>query len=125
MDAKQLIANVTEQVEKTANVRAVFGEPVQADGVTLIPVACIKVSGGGGGGFKPANSDDAEGGHRKGVGMGMNIVTAPVGFIEIRDGEAQFVNVVDKNKLAFGAVIAGGLVALMAIKMIAKQLRRS
>lgn len=119
MDADSVIKRVTDQIQQTANVRAVFGEPITADGTTLIPVACVRVSGGGGGGNKPGDSKDSG----TGLGLGLNVVASPVGFIEIRDGEAQMVDIVDKNKIGMAAVVTGGLLVLVAAKLVAKSLR--
>ena len=121
MDTQAVIKNITEQVEKTANVRTVFGEPIETDGLTLIPVACVRVSGGGGGGRKPSEGDKEREG---GMGMGLSVMAAPVGFIEVRDGEATMVDIVDKNKIGMAAVVAGGLVLLTTLKLLGWRMRR-
>lgn len=67
MDANEIIAAITERVKDTANVQVVFGETVEtAAGVSIIPVASVKVSGAaeavratGAGRRKPAKAKDA------------------------------------------------------------------
>ena len=46
MEARELIEGVREAL----SVRQVFGEPVERDGVTVIPAATVIGGGGGGGG---------------------------------------------------------------------------
>ena len=46
MDPRELIKGVREAM----GVRQVFGEPVERDGVTVIPAATVIGGGGGGGG---------------------------------------------------------------------------
>lgn len=121
MDVQTVVKNVTEQIQNTANVRAVFGEPITADGMTLIPVACVKVSGGGGGGRKAAEGDA---GKDTGMGLGVSVTAAPVGFIEIRDGEARMVDIVDKNKIGMAGMVVGGLLLLTAAKLAVWKVRR-
>ncbi len=55
MKAKELIQQITEQVHKNANVRVVFGDPVEKGSITIIPVAKVTVKGGGGGGIGSQN----------------------------------------------------------------------
>jgi uncharacterized spore protein YtfJ len=126
MDAQTVIDMVTRRVKETANVNVVFGDPIESQGATLIPVACVTVSGGGGGGMgrpKGATDDSAE--KDKGMGMGLHVTTAPVGFIEVRDGEARMVDIVDKNKLAVGGLIVGGLVVLTMAKLMAWKVKHA
>ncbi len=118
MDVQTVINSVTERVKDTANVRVVFGDPVEARDVTIIPVAAVKVSGGGGGGFKPSTDAGDEAGDQ-GMGLGLHVTSTPIGYIEIRDGEATMVDIVDKNKLALGGLIIGGALLLTAAKVFA------
>lgn len=84
------VQRLAERLGAQANARAVFGDPVERDGLTIIPVARISWGVGGGGGTgsssKGEKSDAGEGG---GGGGGMH--AKPLGYIEIRDGSATFV----------------------------------
>ncbi len=51
MDPRELIKGAREAL----SVRQVFGEPVERDGVTVIPAATV-IGGGGGGGGEGADS---------------------------------------------------------------------
>jgi uncharacterized spore protein YtfJ len=58
-------------------VRRVFGEPIEQEGATVVPVAAVRGGAGGGG-------DDAGNG-----GGGFGLSARPVGAYVIRDGEVQ------------------------------------
>ncbi|MCC6381178.1 MAG: hypothetical protein IT304_01660 [Dehalococcoidia bacterium] len=87
---QRFVERLLERVGAGASARAVFGEPVERDGVTIIPAARVAWGAGGGGGAgttsKGEKSDVGEGG---GGGGGVN--ARPFGYIEIRDGQARFV----------------------------------
>lgn len=89
-------------VRRLLRVRDVFGKPVQADGVTVIPVA--SVIGGGGGGESTGNP-------APGSGLGFGFVARPVGAFEIRNGKTRWRPVIDVTPLALAALLAGLLVA--------------
>jgi uncharacterized spore protein YtfJ len=69
-----------------ASASASYGDPVERDGVTVIPVA--KVRWGFGGGAGNGNTLDKLGGSGSG-GAGGTLVS-PIGYIEIHEGEAEF-----------------------------------
>jgi uncharacterized spore protein YtfJ len=117
MSPEEIINTITDRVKDTANVKVVFGDPVESSGVTVIPVAMVKVAGGGGGGkgrtltVAPVEGEEHPEG---GMGMGLQITTKPLGYIEVVDGKAKLVPIVDVTKIAIGSMIAGTL-ALMTI----------
>jgi uncharacterized spore protein YtfJ len=101
---------VLKDAQDTLNARRVFGDPVQADGATVIPVATI--GGGGGGGTKP---------NQEGVGFGMG--ARPAGVFVVKDGDAKWKPVINVNHVVFG----GQLIALAGILMlpfVVKQFRK-
>lgn len=75
--------HLTQQLEAGANAKAIFGDPVERNGTTIIPVARARWGVGGGSGMQP-NSKAA------GTGGGGGVIVAPVGFIEICEGRAKF-----------------------------------
>jgi uncharacterized spore protein YtfJ len=115
MDVKDLMRELADRIERTANVRVAFGEPVGEGMDMVIPVARVSVRGGGGGGM----GDMPEGPRRgkgSGIGLGMNIVSSPVGYIRRTAHGAEFVPIVDKNRMIIvGAVLAG--LCLLTLKM--------
>jgi uncharacterized spore protein YtfJ len=65
-----------------ASVSAVFGEPVEVSGATIIPVARVRFALGGGLG---RGDELGEGG-----GGGGGAVAEPMGYIEIKNGTATY-----------------------------------
>ena len=84
-----LIEMLANKVGLHAATSAVFGEPVEHDGVTVIPVA--KVRWGFGGGSGRGIEEGSENGEiGEGSGGGGGVMASPLGFIEMRDGRADF-----------------------------------
>jgi uncharacterized spore protein YtfJ len=82
------------------SVKRVFGDPIESDGVTVIPAA--KVGGGGGGG---GDSEDNGGG---GFGLGAR----PVGAYVIKDGDVSWQPAIDVNRIVGLAFMLGLIFAL-------------
>jgi uncharacterized spore protein YtfJ len=76
-------------------VRRVYGDPVETEGVTIVPAAAVRGGAGGGG--------DSE--HNGGAGFGLN--ARPVGAWVLRDGEATWSPAVDVNRIAVLAFLLG------------------
>ena len=93
------IQHVLSGAQDAMTARRVFGDPIQIEGVTVLPVA--RVGGGGGGGSKTSDQG--------GVGFGLN--ARPAGVYVIRDGNAFWRPAVDVNRVILG----GQLVAIAAI----------
>lgn len=99
------VAELADRIGAAAGVKAVFGEPVERDGVTVIPVA--KASWGFGGGGGGEGTDEGHGG-------GGGASARPHGFIEIEGGRATYRPIrhpLRSGVLALLAVAALGAVA--------------
>ena len=83
--------------------RRVFGEPIHADGVTIVPAAVV--SGGGGGGGRGAEQG----------GVGFGLTARPAGVFVVRAGDARWRPAVDVNRVILG----GQLVAITALLLLA------
>jgi uncharacterized spore protein YtfJ len=77
------------------SVKRVFGDPIESDGVIVVPVA--SVSGGGGGG-----GDDTNNG-----GAGFGLRARPAGAYVIREGEVAWKPAVDVNRIIGLAFLVG------------------
>jgi uncharacterized spore protein YtfJ len=98
------MANVDELLEgarEAITVRRVYGDPIEREGVTVVPAASVGGGGGGGG--------DAE--HNGGGGFGLR--ARPVGAYVIRGDEVTWVPAVDVTRLALVAL--GVLVVLRSL----------
>ncbi len=102
----ELLERIGETVGQRAQVSTIFGEPVQREAVTVIPVAKARFGFGGGGGSGARESDQGSGG-----GGGGGVAVSPVGYIELRDSGAEFKRISSARDLAL-LVAAASLVVL-------------
>jgi uncharacterized spore protein YtfJ len=103
------VEEILAQARDSLTVQRVFGEPIEREGMTLIPVA--KVSGGGGGG---GGQDESGSG---GSGVGYGVQAQPLGMYVIKDGKLSWQPAVDVNKVIFGGQILL-IVALLVLRSI-------
>lgn len=80
-----LLERIGETVGRRAEVSTIFGEPVDREGVTVIPVGKARFGFGGGGGSGSRQGDEGSGG-----GGGGGAAVGPIGYIELHDGHARF-----------------------------------
>lgn len=113
MDANEIVAAITDRIKDTANVSVVFGDTIEtAAGISIIPVASVKLSGGGGRGHGKWRTDDTEADSSKGLGLGLMVAAHPLGYIEIKGEGARFVPTPDVTKIAVGGLVASGLLLM-------------
>jgi len=91
----KLLESLAQNLGGKASVNVVFGERTERDGVTVIPVAKVSWGFGGGGGQGGGKTATTEEGSGAGAGGGGGMAARPVGFIEIRDGEATYRPIID------------------------------
>ena len=90
MPFEEIVKQVAETIQKEANARAVFAEPMKLDTHIVVPVASVVVSVGGGGGGGSRQPDVKLPRIFGGGGGGINVVSKPVGFIHEKDGQVVF-----------------------------------
>jgi uncharacterized spore protein YtfJ len=95
MNALQAVSEAKDVI----NVRRVYGEPYQEDGLTIIPAASV-MGGGGGGGDTVGNG-----------GAGFGVRARPAGAWVIKDGEATWRPAFDLNR----TILVGQLIAIVAL----------
>jgi len=103
MSSLGLLQSLKESVLTQANVKAVYGEPIAANGKTVVPVAKIVYGYGAGAGTGGIGDSRARG---EGGAGGGGARAVPVGVIEISDQQTRFVPITDRKKLT-GAVVVG------------------
>jgi uncharacterized spore protein YtfJ len=103
MGSLAILQSLKESVLGQASVKAIYGEPISAQGKTVIPVAKAMYAYGAGAGAGGVGDTSARGEGGGGGGGGRAI---PVGVIEISDQQTRFVPITDRTKLT-GAVLAG------------------
>jgi uncharacterized spore protein YtfJ len=80
--------------------KRVYGEPVERDGVTVIPAAAVRGGGGGGG-------DDTNNG-----GGGFGLMARPVGAYVISGENVAWKPAIDVQRLMLGWQMVAGLAVL-------------
>ncbi len=106
MDVEQLLS----ETQATVKADRVFAEPIQRNGVTVIPAA--RVSGGGGGG-----GDESEDG---GSGAGFGLSVRPAGALVIGDdGSVWWRPMVDVNRVILGGQVVA-MVGILSLWLIAR-----
>src|SRR5215469_4558028 len=78
-------------IKESLSARRVYGDPVERDGVVVIPAAVVM--GGGGGGAGQVNGGPQEGG-------GFGMLARPVGAFVISNGTARWIPATDYGLIA-------------------------
>ncbi len=100
-----------EPIEKMVDglgVGAVFGEPIQEGGVTVVPVGEVRFAFGYGYGSGRGRGEEAEGGpstgEGSGGGSGAGGRASAKGYVRISADEVRFEPVVDVTRLALAGI---------------------
>jgi uncharacterized spore protein YtfJ len=109
MGSLTLLQSLHENLASRAQVKSVFGDPITAEGKTIIPVAKIAYGFGAGSGTGGVGEKSARG---EGGGGGGGVRVIPIGVIEVSDQPSRFVPISDRKKMA-GAVLAGAVLGLL------------
>jgi uncharacterized spore protein YtfJ len=117
--AAEVLERLASTLGSKASVSAVFGDPVDREGITIIPVARVGFGFGGGAGNGGRQNEIAQSG---GGGGGLS-VAVPVGYIEIKEGNAAFTPI--RDPVVDVVVPLAILVAGFAVpRMVRRLLRR-
>lgn len=95
------VDEMLQGVRDALSVQRVYGEPIERDGMLIIPAAKVRGGGGGGG--------DAE--HNGGGGFGLT--AKPAGAYVVADGHVTWEPAIDVNRIVLGAQVAGVIIALV------------
>lgn len=119
MDVKEVVKEITEKIQKSANVKAVFGEPVEKGDFTVIPVGRVSICtmGGLGGEDKGKEKDEKKSG---GMGIGIRSKSIPVGYIEISKNGVQYREVTDNNRIILSGMALGAFAIFSFTRLIKK-----
>lgn len=88
----QFFEDLIKKFTDNAKATLIFADPVEREGMTIIPVAKMMWGFGGGGGSDKKNP-------ASGVGGGGAIRTIPVGYIQLKGGKARFQPIFDAGKI--------------------------
>jgi uncharacterized spore protein YtfJ len=113
--ANRLAERLAETVGARASVAAVFGEPIRAGDLTVVPVAKVRWGFGGGGG----QSDVAAAAPASGSGGGGGVAAGPVGYIKINPDGATFHPISDPRPSPT-ELLAWGIALGIVIRAVSK-----
>ena len=129
------VERMAERVGGKASVRAIFGDPIERGGITVIPVARVRWGFGGGAGrgpiaVGPGTAESAvgtptfdEGISGAGTGGGGGVSADPVGYLEIGPDGATFKPIVSPMP-GPGFLLAAGATAALVLRGLARLFRR-
>jgi len=117
MDNPSDVRQTIEQAKDTMNVRRVFGDPYEKNGVTVIPAARVQGGAGGGGGQGPN-------GEGSGSGSGFGVNARPAGAFVIRGDEVDWRPAIDVNRVILGGQLIA-IAALLLARAVIKARSRS
>ncbi|WP_422123295.1 GerW family sporulation protein [Planococcus sp. X10-3] len=112
---------IFEKFSKARDVSLVYGDPIEMQGRTIIPVAKVKysVGAGSGGGYELEDEDsespgyeEVEGGHGEGAGGSFQI--KPVGIYDVTAEKTVYRPIVPIELLLLMPLMVTGLAMLMA-----------
>ena len=128
LDLPDELQTILEDLQDSANARAVFGDPVEREGKTVIPVARVALGFGGGFGSGPADLPTGEGAEYEltvtvdeegepaggsGAGGGGGAMARPVGALEITDQDTRFVPIGSDRRRRAAALVGLGVGLLL------------
>jgi uncharacterized spore protein YtfJ len=116
------IQDILDGTRDTYTVGRVFGDPIEKDGVTVVPVAVM--AGGGGGGSGPVeNKTDKEAtdgvaaerndAAAEASGGGFGGMARPAGVYVIRGENVEWMPAVDANRLAMAGIALAALITVV------------
>jgi len=108
MAVHELMRDVEQTVASSASVKNIFGEPIQHNGRTVVPVARVAYGFGGGGGS--GKLPEGEGG-----GAGVGVIALPVGVVDISNEATRYISFSQNRKL-LGAFAVGALAGLFLLR---------
>lgn len=133
------VERLAERIGAKVNVSTVFGEPIERDGITVIPVAKVRWGFGGGAGGPVAVGPGLDGGGEgaideagtlgpsgrgtSGQGGGGGATADPIGWLEIGPEGAVFKPITPAMPSP-GFLLAAGATAALVLRGLAKLLRR-
>ncbi len=129
-DILRTAETIARDVQERFSVRTVYGEPITASGITIVPVGVVAFGFGGGGGGGGAGADNPGAGGGGGGGGGL---VRPTGYIEITDAGSRWVPIEKPLteqllKVLIAALASlpggrrGGLLAVVALVIAAQPL---
>lgn len=119
MVIEELFEGVVGTIGRSAHVETIYGEPVESNGKTVIPIASVSYGfGGGAGGDSPVEGkeDDPGEGAEYGYGYGGGVSANPIGALEIGEDGTRFIQF--DEPVPAGALLAAGVLIGLALSRL-------
>lgn len=98
---RDVVGSILTRIRDTMTAVTVYADPVERNGVTVIP-ATVTFAGGGGGGGEDAKSGSGEGG-------GFGMISRPVGAFVIRGDQVTWKPAIPPGLIVIGVLVVGRL----------------
>lgn len=129
-EAERTLNDSLRRMIDSVRAEAIFGSPIEREGVTVIPCSEVAMGFGmgGGSGVGPANNGQAERAARPsgdvssggGIGGGGGAQGRPVAVVVVSHGEARVRPVVDVTKFMLAALTAAGFITFWLTQIVAR-----
>lgn len=120
----EMLTTLSETVKKGMNISLVFGNPVETQGKTIIPVSKVSGGFGGGEGQSPNIPDkDEEAGEENrahGMGGGGGLQNEAIGVFEITANDTRFIPAIQFKHI----IVMLGMILTFIWKISRKKRRR-
>jgi uncharacterized spore protein YtfJ len=120
MDVKEIL----EQARDTMTARRVFGEPIERDGLVVIPVASVRGGAGAGTGDREGGAEGGKDHGARGAGGGWGADARPAGVFVISGENVSWQPAVDLNRIVLGGQVAFAIGLIVAGLVVRDRLRR-
>lgn len=111
-----VITDIMKSSEEVFSARRVFGDPIEKDGLTVIPVAMV--AGGGGGGSQLTEEE----GKPEGEGGGFGGVARPAGAYVVRADSVEWHPALDVTLIALAGMALTALITLTVGRLLRRVL---
>lgn len=96
MIVQDVLRQLAEDLKSFTKTETIFGEPIEIQGNTVIPVCKLSIGYGGGGG-EGEGGEEKKGGKGAGAGAGAGVKLEPAALIIAREGEISVVGIQAKR----------------------------
>lgn len=93
MIVQDVLRQLAEDMKQFAKTETIFGEPIEIQGNTVIPVCKMSIGYGGGGGEGEGTDEKKRGGKGSGAGAGAGVKIEPAALIIAKEGEISVVGI--------------------------------
>ncbi len=87
----EMMDTAIDKIREMVDVNTIVGQPIVADGVTVVPISRVSIGFGSGGSDYVSKHPSASGSNPFGGASGAGISIVPIGFLVIRSGNVRMI----------------------------------